>query len=133
MKIQFLKTAIVILIMFLVKTKSYAQGDMQFNQVINKDLHNGAAPTPYTVPAGKVFKLESVNNQGNSSGIFLVNNKTYLQVYYTSTAGWSNNSGFFMWPFPQWFSAGTVLSSTNFGGSGNYGAYITGIEFNIIP
>lgn len=53
---------IIILTLFSVLSSLlYSQGNLQFNQVIN--LTNGST---YTVPAGKVLKIESVSMAGSS-------------------------------------------------------------------
>ena len=71
-----------LLITFLLLMPSYlfAQGNLQFNQVL--DLTNGAN---YTVPSGKVFKVESVNANGASVDASLID--TTLLLAYTDGVG----------------------------------------------
>ena len=131
-KVIFLFTFISCLIIWSNK-KVVAQGNLQFNQVINADLQW----TTYTVPANKVFKLEGV---------------CFYDVGAAGTlrmGSWSGGSDYFklkinninypiigdpsaynpqIWPFPLWFKAGTFITSLS-----DYPIYINGIEFNIIP
>ncbi len=110
--------------------KTHAQGNLQFNQVINQNM-----ATAYTVPVGKVFKLEgamsvvvSGNDElrfGTAAGLSDLGKIIAGPYIYfgTATVNYTSN-----WPFPLWFKAGTVISSAS-----STQMQINGIEFNIVP
>ncbi len=104
-------------------TKTFAQGNLQFNQVINRSVDNS---TYYTVPAGKVFKLEAASSSGvgylyaGAIQIY-INGLVYIGSFSTSSSIVGN------WPFPIWLRAGDSVQ-----GNGII-VGISGIEFNIIP
>jgi hypothetical protein len=125
-----------------------AQGTLQFNQVL---LVNNVQQT---VPAGKVWKVESVLPQAslikvtdsyyyvpspgqandfiilvNSNNVFLGEVSTGVTCGYTGSS--SSQSAIFTTVntglFPIWLPAGTTLQASN-----NI-RYISVIEFNIVP
>lgn len=106
----------------------YSQGNLQFDQVISGSgtLGNNGASTTLTVPADKVWKIESVNgwaDSGSRPGLTINGVSTLI-----STA-----------TFPIWLKAGdnfrlTVLSNPSSGNAlGPLNYYYSIIEFNIIP
>lgn len=135
-----------------------AQGNLQFNQVLN--IIPGIS---YTVPAGKVFKLESMTTSNSSvttnyigqsgcgpNGCCTCNYAT--QVYLTinniqfsagpgGTTRCSFDGGCSAFPtntgpisitpmdFPIWLKAQNVISL----GSNVSGIFLSGIEFNVVP
>jgi hypothetical protein len=112
-------------------TQLRAQGNLQFNQV-------KLVTTVQTVPAGKVWKVESAQYSGTAA--FLINNAGATTVYgtmvlnvngtpiypnyYLTTSGstYSNSP-----LFPLWLPTGSTLSA------GNGTAYLSVIEFNVVP
>jgi hypothetical protein len=95
----------------------FAQGNLQFNQVL---LLDGNTNTPtYTVPAGKVWKIESLTASSINGYLSLTINGSPSAVLQVINGG--NN-------LPFWVPAGTVV-----------GFYITNLgkvsilEFNIVP
>lgn len=120
------------LVLFTIDTK--AQGNLQFNQVITTS--RASAGTVYTVPAGKVFKLESasanassvVSGRLSSTGFeySFQSNGSSLSSILLGLA--SNNTG--LWPFPVWLKEGDDITWTP---GGTITVYISGIEFNVIP
>jgi hypothetical protein len=125
-----LKKALLILSLFSISIFGKAQGNLQFNQVISNagstatsnvgySTYNSIA---YTVPTGKVWKLEYVF--GMSSGWYLtVNNKV---IYYTNISGQPLEK-----QSPIWLKAGDILKLSSMYNA--YDFYFSGIEFNIIP
>jgi hypothetical protein len=101
----------------------FSQGNLQFNQVLNIEF-TGASTTSYTVPAGKIWKLEncaltSINNYA----CMLYNGSTYyLRQHNTSSSSWDN--------FPFWFGSGKTVI---FGGGGCSSGMISILEFNVVP
>jgi hypothetical protein len=101
-----------------------AQGNLQFNQVINMAF-TGANTTPVTVPAGKVWKIENcmLNTPSNNYAYMLYNGVYYNLRQQLSSAHNVN--------FPFWLASGT---SVTFGGNGGgAGGMLSILEFNIIP
>lgn len=119
MKNNYLIITSFLLIFF--STKIAAQGTLQFNQVITQNLS-----APYTVPAGKVFKLEAVTC--TSGGSMLTAGPLIMYPISNQTNVGGNSSQSWAWPFPIWLKAGDIISY----GAGSSAA-ISGIEFNIIP
>jgi hypothetical protein len=114
-----------LMLVFLVSLNAaFAQGNLQFNQVINMAF-TGANITPVTVPAGKVWKIEScmLNTPSNNYAYMLYNGVYYNLRQQQSSAHNVN--------FPFWLSTGT---SVTFGGNGGgTGGLLSIIEFNIVP
>ena len=130
-----LRHALCIALFSVLSSQLYSQGNLQFNQA-------KLITTVQTVPAGKVWKVESAQYAGGATFVInaggpvpnlgsmamLVNGVTiYLNTIYTS--------GSYVYPtvlsnglsFPIWLPAGsTIAVSTNT-------AFISVIEFNIIP
>ena len=114
---------------------STAQGNLQFNQVIN------ATTTPINynydtevlgtivVPAGKVLKIESTSfTYINSTETYYINNSVYID----RLIAWSGSSDVRHY-LPLWLSEGTYQISA-YGSSQTDAAFsYSAIEFNIIP
>lgn len=104
-----------------------AQGTLQFNQVLNVEL-NGSTPFTFTVPANKVWKIESVGTGYHSSSIYLRNtsNEVLAYLYYNSPDNRVK--------LPYWLGSnfsGNIYRVGNLG-SGNK-ASLSIIEFNVVP
>lgn len=101
-----------------------AQGNLQFNQVINLDF-SGTNTTPVTVPAGKVWKIENcMLNTPSNIYAYMLYNGVYYNMRQQSSSSHNVN-------FPFWLSSGT---SVIFGGNGGgAGGLLSIIEFNVVP
>lgn len=114
---------------------TFAQGNLQFNQVVI------VSTTDLTVPAGKVWKVESYQQQqvgitGNGT-IASCSDLTRSRPYYIDNNpfyciegigyGGSNMVVTAGNPFPFWLKAGQT-SRTTCGGD-----FLSVLEFNIIP
>jgi hypothetical protein len=102
-----------------------AQGNLQFNQVINYTLI-GTTPQNFTVPAGKVWKIEAVGvDYTNTPNVYIRNASNQNLVTFYTSASYNN-------PLPYWLSGGFTgnfyLSNSN-----TYRGCISIIEFNIVP
>jgi hypothetical protein len=112
----------------------YSQGNLQFNQVItysqlytttlSGSIHSYSSQI-YTVPVGKVWKIEKflMRNNGSVSTFLKVNNA--FQISPTEIN-----------PGPVWVKEGDqiqAVTSTTGGGNFTGGFFISIIEFNIIP
>jgi hypothetical protein len=134
----------------LIVNVSTAQGNLQFNQVLsytgslscNTNYCGAQSPTTYTVPAGKVWKIESagfnggigmsnyfpqayliINGVGAYGGLMSANQSTVTGKLITS---------------PVWLKAGDVLgwgmnSNSATGGTFSISMHISILEFNIVP
>jgi hypothetical protein len=114
---------ILILSIFLLSSSFlFSQGNLQFNQVLNIEF-TGASTTSYTVPAGKIWKLENcVLTSVNFYACMVYNGTTYyLRQHNTSSSSWDN--------FPFWFGSGKTIT---FGGGCSAGM-ISILEFNVVP
>ena len=111
-----------------------AQGNLQFNRVITYSgtLNGGTNSDTWTVPIGKVWKIESLPNPGtiftNGGTGNMAFNINGVAVIYLNTA---NNPG--QINLPIWLKENdnirfsyTVASSSSF-----YNHYISIIEFNL--
>lgn len=126
----------------------YSQGNLQFNQVISGTTsvsggQNGItynSSNTYTVPPGKVWKVESVSfqtfslNGSYAPRVFLILNGVQVLSNIGNTATQSGTLNI----QPLWFKAGDVLTfgmlnncATSCSQSANF--LISIIEFNIIP
>jgi hypothetical protein len=115
MKKIFLFSLFIVCSLFFI-SNSYAQGNLQFNQVLVLDVYsNNSLNLPSTVPIGKVWKIESALS--------------------TSTSGWirlngaqiTTNSGSVT---PFWLPPGYSVTFTT---TNSVEGKISIIEFNIIP
>ena len=108
-----------IAVLILISISLKAQGNLQFNQVLLLDVTNPA--NSVTVPAGKVWKIESaIMNQNNSYTQLQIGGVSY---YLSSTSTLYKN-------VPFWIPSGTSLGLLS--PSGHLGK-ISIIEFNVVP
>jgi hypothetical protein len=125
-----LRDAFFISLFLLFSWSIHSQGNLQFNQVISStgstsnstpgfSTYNSIA---YTVPNGKVWKLEYVFGATNGWYITVNNNV----IYYTNTTGQSLER-----TSPIWLKAGDVLRFSALYSANSF--YFSGIEFNVIP
>jgi len=138
-----------LLIICLFTSVSYAQGNLQFSQVVNYTITTPLAAgnsTPnqtltITVPAGKTLKIESshISYQQGTSPTYYVGNSTNPSGHLVLNGGViaAFNLEFPLHHGPIWLAAGThtlVLqgyanSSSNY----RWNAFVSGIEFDIVP
>ena len=114
---------------------SFAQGNLQFNQVLT------ISSTDQTVPAGKVWKIESYQQQNVaisttgptvSCGDLSRPRPYYIDgVYYhdIKSSGWGSASVLYIAQntFPIWLKAGQTCRTTC------VGDFLSVLEFNIVP
>jgi hypothetical protein len=128
MKKIYLQITFLLLMLFPVKWGK-AQANLQFNQVLMLTSTASSDNSLGTVPAGKVWKLESVGGgttsdvsiriNGVNGGMFNNNYGGYSGIYYNSCH------------LPIWFPAGTQLG---FGGNNGTSLFwFSIIEFNVVP
>jgi hypothetical protein len=115
---------IVVLFFALLFNEAHAQGNLQFNQVINMAF-TGANTTPVTVPAGKVWKIENcMLSTVSNAYAYMLYNGVYYNIRQQISSAHNVN-------FPFWLASGT---SVTFGGNGGgAGGMLSILEFNIIP
>ena len=107
-----------------------AQGNLQFNQVLNLEITCCTAST-FTVPVGKVWKIEGAMAYNNSypTRITAINGNP-MEAYLT---GYTYlNYGILPIPLPYWLPTNTQVSFNTGSGVGQKG-YVSIIEFNVIP
>ena len=114
-----------------VSATCFAQGNLQFNQVVNVNgVDNGGNPlTTVTVPAGKVWKITSATWLNEFGGFYtqsLCIGTHLLQGYYNTIS---------VARFPIWLEEGDYdvqwCGTPQTAASRTYA--ISGIEFNVIP
>lgn len=110
-----------------------AQGTLQFNQVLTLESSTSSCTVCWTVPAGKVWKVEMASSNSDSPISVLVNNRElgYLtgHAYATSsTSYWGARWGMH---FPFWLQGNATLGFSGAGTSKNTTFFV--IEFNVIP
>ena len=105
---------------------SFSQGNLQFNQVILYDIAISGTQV-ITVPAGKVWKIESTSmgSIGSAADIFL-RNSTATNIGHFS-ASTSVASAVYPFWLPAAFAGSFVNNNTSFR------CCISIIEFNIVP
>jgi len=116
----------------------YSQSNLQFNQVLTYAgrlaTANGAGDSTaaWTVPAGKVWKIESASGAYAyvTSPVFLVVNGVKVFDLYIYNSSTTRNVY-----FPVWLKAGDVARIAEYNTSNNfYTAYfISIVEFNVTP
>lgn len=125
-----------------VYSKLFAQGNLQFNQVIRPSVSGLGTTQSFVVPAGKVWKIESADSYVYSNvaptqinpmngGMLFFGGQIMNSVY-------KNAIGIHYPEMPKWFPSGTYdLRLTDYGGNSYSGQTCVGvmnvIEFNIIP
>ncbi len=111
-----MKTLYIILLV-LFTSIAYSQGNLQFNQVLILDAT--VAGVTHTVPAGKVWKIESVAINGNTS---------YFQIQWGGLNYFlvSFSAGYNTLPFWLPSSASVIFTGGN-------NAKVSVIEFNVVP
>lgn len=146
-----MKTAIFILWFLFCFNYSFSQGNLQFNRVINIEFSRvlfalNSADTTLTVPANKVWKIESAAS-GYSIDTTVLNTATAyrsaITAIYLNGALIFNpqNASLHYNPFPIYLSSGATyrLGIKNYGpneASSDYllsKAFITILEFNVVP
>lgn len=98
-----------------------AQGNLQFNQVLNLSFTSNG--TNFTVPVGKVWKMEQVGMSSYSA--YFTMTVAGQQIFLKNT---SSNYGYTFESFPYWISGGQSVFM-----SGLTGGVASVIEFNIVP
>jgi len=103
-----------------------AQGNLQFNQVILYDIVASGTQN-ITVPANKVWKIESVSHGyiAGSSAMSLRNSAAQPIAFFSGSTGTSYTANYPFW-MPSNFS-GSFANQTG------YRATISIIEFNVVP
>jgi hypothetical protein len=126
-----------------------AQGNLQFNQVVNYTFSTPFAAgtsrpsetVTITVAPGKVLKIESahLSYQSSSSTTYQVGNSSnpYGHVVLNGGVIAAFDSGLPLHQGPIWLSAGThtliVQGFLNSSSQFRWNAFVTGIEFNVVP
>jgi basic membrane lipoprotein Med (substrate-binding protein (PBP1-ABC) superfamily) len=110
-----------------------AQGTLQFNQVLTLESSTSSCTVCWTVPAGKVWKVEMASSNSENPMSVFVNNRElgYLtgHAYATSsTSYWGARWGMH---FPFWLQGNATLGFSGAGTSKNTTFFV--IEFNVIP
>ncbi len=148
-----MKKIIITIVLLIAVNTIKAQGNLQFNRVINisNTLVVSEASTvtfqTFTVPSGKVLKIESGNfarkvssNYYSTSFAGVLHIDDNILMSYSQTYG---NTGFLgdimsVGYFPYWLGPGTYnfkVSCSNLGAttSDEFSANFSAIEFNITP
>ncbi|HTF04496.1 MAG TPA: hypothetical protein VK826_10740 [Bacteroidia bacterium] len=117
------KIALIAFLLFCVSFLK-AQGNLQFNQIIFYDIAPNATQA-ITVPAGKVWKIESVSSGGSNSTPLYLRNSGGAYIAHFNTTSYSSSS------FPFWLPTGFAGTLVNLHPSTRYTMSI--IEFNVVP
>jgi hypothetical protein len=118
---------------FFVSFGVYGQGSLQFNQVLTLENSTNSCLVCWSVPAGKVWKVNSISTNSDGVMSLYVNNRElgYMMgsVFSTNSSSyWGNRWGV---PFPFWLPGGASLGFSNAGSNRNTTFFV--IEFNVIP
>ncbi len=118
------------LALLLFSMASYAQGNLQFNQVRTFTGNANAYKVLDTVPTGKIWKIESTGFSGKDNSFLNINNIRYVNFYNYFNITYnliSQSQSSTSIKETIWLKSGDVLGWEN----GSY--IITLIEYNIIP
>ena len=133
---------LILIAMCFISLQLSAQGNLQFNQVINLDYTSAISGISkvnlgsVTVPAGKTWKIESgtlYRDSGTSNiGEAVAANLAFNNILVCDNKTNNNPNGT---NYPIWLSAGTyqVVMSQNVSSNLTYVFSISIIEFNIVP
>ena len=120
----------------LFSNSSYAQANLQLNEVVSIDttVSSGVAHTIYTVPAGKVLKIEFASIYASSSGVNL------MGVRINNVAIFSRNGGTGATGRPGndplrivWVKAGDQVQLFSSGAGYTVSGFVSALEFNLVP
>ena len=110
-----------------------AQGNLQFNQVTSVTITGNLSAmssitTNVTVPAGKVWKIQSASSGYYSSTVYMRDaSGNFLATLYSSNLGYRVN-------FPYWLPSGFTGDFIRYGNTGSGPkSTVSIIEFNVIP
>jgi hypothetical protein len=123
-----MRTLLIILLSIYIPVLATAQGTLQFNQARLLEGSQGNCPTCWTVPAGKVWKIGSVNCSSGNNIYYVVNNR---QLGLLAGMGYAGVDPRYINPFPMWLPAGATFGYN--GMSNNQAITFFALEFNIIP
>ena len=135
-----MKKLILIAICFIALQLS-AQGNLQFNQVVNNSYTATLGTTQttigtITVPAGKVWKIESANyyfTQGTGNRIPGRGSGSYI-AYIGDNLIWDGTNGLGHQDFfPIWLPSGTYDVSSRSPATYLVTVNFSAIEFNVVP
>ncbi|NDB36449.1 MAG: hypothetical protein EB023_14160 [Flavobacteriia bacterium] len=125
-----MKTLVTIIITLTVCLTFNAQGNLQFNQalLLNTMSNN---QTQWTVPAGKVWKLESIGNASSGWMQIYIDGNLAFEYWGGSgpTGGYANIRS--STSNALWLPAGTILGHV--ANAGTYYRWFNIIEFNLVP
>lgn len=122
-----MKKLALLFLLFLCINTANAQGNLQFNQVILYTL-DVDTPQSFTVPAGKVWKIESASSGYYSSSVYLrdASGNTLATLY-------ANNLDYRV-HYPYWLPSGFSGDFRRLGNtSSGPKATVSILEFNVIP
>lgn len=107
---------------------TFSQGNLQFNQVIFYDIPYGTTQA-FNVPAGKVWKVESVGASSSSCAVWLQNSAAQNIGYLFNVSASDYEPSFPIW-FPSGHSGFFGYHLNNCIGAH---AFVSIIEFNVVP
>lgn len=109
---------------------SVAQGNLQFNNILLLEV-TCCSPVSFTVPSGKVWKIESSTMSSVNYPMRITSiNGISTTGYITKDA--NSNYGVFPMNLPYWLPSNTQVAFTH-GTSGGQKGFVSIIEFNIVP
>ena len=123
-----MKNLLFVLFSICITGLAIAQGTLQFNQVRLLEGSQGNCPTCWTVPAGKVWKIGSVNCNSGNTIYYVVNNR---QLGFLAGLAYAGVDPRYIKPFPMWLPAGATFGYN--GMSNNQAITFFALEFNVIP
>ncbi len=115
-------------IFLLISLSFTAQGNLQFNQVIYLSA-NTDNTTQWTVPVGKVWKIEAVGVYSSTLTVYLNGATSFI---YAGAYSNSSPSGYYRNAdaSPIWLPSGSILGQSC-GCGGN--RWFSILEFNVVP
>lgn len=122
-----MKNLLIFIGLVLISHTSVAQGNLQFNQVIVFTLDIDT-PQAFSVPANKVWKIESASSGYTSSSVYMRDaSGNYLALLYTNNQ--DNRID-----LPYWLPSGFTGDFRRLGNTGSGPkSTVSIIEFNVIP
>jgi hypothetical protein len=123
-----MKNILFLMVLFLLPYRAFAQGNLQFNQVLYLSA-NTDNTQQWTVPAGKVWKIEAMGVYNGFINIYFNNSISFVysgSKTTTSPDAYYRNAD----AGPIWLPSGTTLGHNCSCGSNRWFSIL---EFNIVP
>jgi hypothetical protein len=127
------KNLFVVLILLLFHASVKGQGNLQFNQALLLESSLSTCTICWTVPTGKVWKVEQIMSSSDGLPSLYINNKELVTMTGTAYATSSTSYWGHRWGYntPFWLPANSTMGFGSLGSPKNITFFV--LEFNLVP